>query len=183
MKFIETKLKGAYIIELTPHKDERGIFIRTFCEKEFQEIEHFKKFVQFNHSVNFKKGTIRGMHYQNPSFAETKLIRCINGSVFDVFIDIRNNSPTFLQWHGAEISKENMKMVFIPEGFAHGFQTLEDNTELLYYHTAFYNPNAEGNIRYDDPSINIKWPFAPAAISPRDSGYSFLTNNFKGMPL
>jgi len=131
MIFKETPLAGAYAIDLTPFEDERGLFARTYCQKEFAAIGHDKAFVQLNHSRNTYKGTIRGLHYQNPPFAEIKLIRCIKGAVYDVLVDIRAGSPTFLQHYGIELSEKNMRMIYIPEGFAHGFQTLEDHSEFI----------------------------------------------------
>ncbi|MGQ0828883.1 MAG: dTDP-4-dehydrorhamnose 3,5-epimerase [Bacteroidota bacterium] len=181
MDFIETNLKGAYLIELSLHKDERGGFARTFCKNEFKKIGHTKEFVQFNHSLNNKKGTLRGMHYQEIPHSEIKLIRCIKGAIYDVIIDIRQSSPTFLQWFGVELSATNMKMVYVPEGFAHGFQTMENNSELLYHHTNFYTPSSEKGIRFDDEMINIKWPGDLNCISEKDKNYPLLSINFKGI--
>lgn len=183
MIFHETKLKGAYIIDLEPFKDDRGLFARTFCKKSFTHIGHDKEFVQFNHSQTKIKGTIRGMHFQKPPHAEIKLIRCIRGSVFDVIIDIRKASPTYLMHIGVELSEQNMRMIYVPEGFAHGFQTLQDNTELIYHHSAYYEPNSEGGIHYLEPSINIKWPLEPTVISKKDSTQSFLQASFEGVAL
>ena len=181
MIFKETNLKGAYIIDLEPHGDHRGLFARTFCTKEFAQIGHHKPFVQFNHSLTVEKGTIRGMHFQKPPHAEIKLIRCVRGRVYDVMVDIRKNSPTFLQYVGVELSDQNRRMIYIPEGFAHGFQTLEPNTELIYHHTNFYEPNAEGGMRYDDPILNIDWKFPPTALSAKDEKYPLLNPAFAGM--
>lgn len=183
MNFTETTLKGAYVIEPIKLIDERGGFSRTFCKEEFKNIKHTKEFVQFNQSFNLQKGTIRGMHFQQPPFCEIKLIRCIKGSVYDVIVDIRNSSPTFLQWFGIELSDLNMKMIYVPEGFAHGFQTLEDNSELLYHHTNFYVPSSEKGIRYNDEMINIHWPLAVSMISEKDKSYPLLTNSFKGITI
>lgn len=183
MNFIETKLKGAYVIELNPLEDERGMFARVFCKKEFSKIKHDKEFVQFNHSLNEKKGILRGLHYQEPPFAEIKLIRCIRGALFDVIVDIRKSSSTFLQWTGVELSETNMKMMYVPEGFAHGFQTLNDSTELLYHHTNFYEPSAERGIRYNDSMIGIQWPDKVPIISEKDTNYPLLKTGFTGIEL
>jgi dTDP-4-dehydrorhamnose 3,5-epimerase len=183
MKFLETKLKGAYIIELEPRRDDRGLFARTFCKREFTEINHTKEFVQFNHSLSVQKGTLRGMHFQVPPTAEIKLIRCIRGKVYDVIIDIRSGSPTFLQHIGVILSEENMNMIYVPEGFAHGFQTLEDNTQLIYHHTNYYTPENERGISFRDPAINIKWPLVPENLSEKDQKYPYIDNNFKGIIL
>ena len=183
MKFIETPLSGAYVIELEPFRDERGLFARTFCKREFAQINHNKEFVQFNHSQTAQKGTLRGMHYQIPPSAEIKLIRCIRGSVFDVIIDIRENSPTFLKYFGVTLSENNMKMIYVPEGFAHGFQTLEDNAQMIYYHTNYYTPENERGLNYKDPALKIDWPLTPLNITPKDKKHSFIDTNFKGIKL
>lgn len=182
MIFTETPLKGAYIIETKPFTDDRGLFARTFCKNEFQQIGHTKEFVQFNHSVTTHKGSIRGMHYQLPPFSEIKLIRCIRGKVFDVIIDIRQGSPTFLKHFSIELSEDNRLSLYIPEGFAHGFQTLEDNAQLIYHHTSFYQPGYESGIRFSDPAVGINWPLQVTRISEKDSNYEFL-NNFNGIKL
>lgn len=181
MIFTETSLPGSYLIDLDIFQDDRGWFGRTYCKNEFAAIGHNKEWVQLNHSFTAKKGTIRGMHFQLPPFSEIKLVRCIAGAVFDVIIDLRKNSPTFLRWIGVELSAINRKMIYIPEGFAHGFQALENETELLYHHSQFYQPGVEGGIKYDDPMISIKWPFPVESISARDDMHSFLDVNFKGI--
>jgi dTDP-4-dehydrorhamnose 3,5-epimerase len=181
MKFIQTPLQDAYLIELSPFTDERGQFARTFCMKEFAVIGHNKPFVQINHSINVEKGTLRGLHFQRQPNREIKLIRCIFGSVYDVIVDLRKDSPTFLQHFGVELSKENSLMIYVPEGFAHGFQTLTDNTELLYHHTEFYTPSVEGGIKYDDKMLNIQWKLPPINLSQKDINYAFLDKNFEGI--
>jgi dTDP-4-dehydrorhamnose 3,5-epimerase len=181
MKFIPTPLNSAYIIEPEPFNDERGWFARTYCKNEFAQIGHDKEWVQLNHSYTSKKGTIRGMHYQVPPYREIKMVRCIAGAVYDVIIDIRKESPSFGQWFGIELSALNRRMLYIPEGFAHGFQCLTDDCELIYHHTAFYTPNSEGGIRYDDPMIDIKWLLPVSVISAKDEGLPYLTENFKGI--
>ncbi|MTI31181.1 dTDP-4-dehydrorhamnose 3,5-epimerase [Xanthovirga aplysinae] len=181
MKFLETKLKGAYVISLEPFEDERGLFARTFCKEEFKQIGHKKDFVQFNHSITLQKGTIRGLHYQLSPKSEIKLIRCVKGKAFDVIIDIRRNSPTFLQFLCLELAEENMKMIYLPEGFAHGFQTLEDDTHLIYHHSNSQNILFERGIRYNDPRLAIKWPLEVSIISNKDKSYPFLKEEFLGM--
>jgi dTDP-4-dehydrorhamnose 3,5-epimerase len=181
MKFFETELKGAYTIDIEPRKDDRGLFARTFCKREFQEIGHTKEFVQFNHSMSVLKGTLRGMHFQYPPFSEIKLIRCIRGQVLDVIIDLRAGSPTFLNHIGVILSEENMRMIYVPEGFAHGFQTLEDNSQMIYHHTEYYTPGNEGGLNFKDPILNIQWPLEPTNLSDKDQKYPFIDNNFKGI--
>ncbi len=181
MIFTESKLQGSYTIELEPFTDERGWFARYFCMDEFSQIGHMNEWLQMNHSATYKKGSLRGMHYQLPPFSEIKLVRCIAGAVFDVIIDIRKDSKTILQWFGAELSAANKKMMYIPEGFAHGFLCLTDNCELLYHHTEFYKPNVEAGIKYDDPKINIEWPMPVTVISERDRSHPYLNENFKGI--
>lgn len=181
MIFTETKLPGSYTIELEPFTDERGWFARYVCKDEFAQIGHTKEWLQMNHSCTFQKGAIRGMHYQLPPFTEIKLVRCIAGAVFDVIIDLRKDSQTFLQWFGAELSAANKKMMYIPEGFAHGFQCLTDNCELLYHHTEYYKPNIEAGIKYDDQQINIEWRLPVTVISKRDASHAYLNENFKGI--
>ena len=180
MKFIPTILNGSFTIQLDPINDERGWFARYFCKKEFSTIGHEKEWVQMNHSFSLKKGTLRGMHFQKPPYSEIKLVRCIQGSVFDVIIDLRKDSPTFLKWFGTELSAENKLMMYIPEGFAHGFQTLEDNSGLLYMHTAYYSPEAESGLRYNDPQVNISWPLEISEISMRDTNHDLL-EKFNGL--
>jgi len=181
MIFTPTSLEGSFIIDLEPRSDERGWFARYYCKDEFQEIAHQKEWVQMNHSFTSKKGAIRGMHFQVAPHKEIKMLRCIAGSVYDVIIDLRKGSDTFLQWIGVELSAVNKKMLYIPEGFAHGFQCLEDNCELIYHHSEFYQPGAEAGIRYNDPLADIQWPLPPTIISARDLNHSYLDENFKGI--
>jgi len=168
MHFHSLPLEGAYLIEPEPFKDDRGLFARIFCQQEIREIGHTKSILQINHSVTFEKGTIRGMHFQYPPKAEIKLVKCLAGVVFDVIVDLRKLSPTFGRWHGEMLSSDNMKMMYIPEGFAHGFQTLAANAELLYLHTEFYDPKYEGGVRFDDASLGIDWPLPAVTISAKD---------------
>jgi dTDP-4-dehydrorhamnose 3,5-epimerase len=181
MTFIETSLPGSYLVELNPIGDDRGWFARTFCKNEFKKIGHDKEWVQMNHSFTSASGTVRGMHFQKSPHQEIKMVRCISGAIFDVIVDIRKDSPHFLKWFGAELSAANKKMIYIPEGFAHGFQTLTENCELIYHHTAFYEPLAEGGLNLIDPKINIKWPKEITVISKRDQSHELITDNFKGI--
>lgn len=168
MKFIETPLKGAYTIELEKRGDDRGFFARAFCKNEFGNLNLDSNVVQINNSLSVDKGTLRGMHYQLPPKAETKIVRCIKGSLFDVIVDIRKDSPTFLKWFGSELSAENRRMMYVPKGFAHGFVTLEKDTEAFYMVTEYYAPEKERGIRYNDPKLNIQWPVIPQVISDKD---------------
>ena len=174
MKLRQLPIKGAYVIEPEPFEDNRGTFYRIFCEDEFKQIGFEKKFVQINHSQTFQKGTVRGMHFQRPPKSEIKIIKCIKGAVFDVIVDLREESSTFLHWHGESLSAENNKMMYVPEGTAHGFQTLENNSELLYFHTEFYTPEYEGGIRYNDPKIKILWPLEVKKISNKDNKHPLI---------
>jgi len=181
MIFSETSLKGSYTIDLEPYRDERGWFARTYCKNEFSQIGHTKEWVQLNHSFTRQKGTIRGMHYQLPPGSEIKLVRCIAGVVYDVIIDLRKESATFLKYFGAELSAANKKSMYIPEGFAHGFQALTDDCELIYHHSAFYLPGVEAGIKYNDPEIEIGWPSPVTNISSRDIEHPSIDANFKGL--
>jgi len=178
MTIRETEIKGLFIIEPTPFQDHRGIFARTFCKNEFKSIEFEKEFVQFNHSINKFKGTLRGLHFQRPPYAETKYVRCVEGSIFDVAVDIRKGSPTYLQYFGIELSAQNLLGLLIPEGFAHGFQTLEDNTSVMYHTTNFYSPNFESGLRYNDSLINIAWKLPPVNLSEKDKSQPIIDNDF-----
>lgn len=181
MTFTPTPLTGSYIIDLTPFADNRGWFARTYCKNEFEQIGHTSEWVQINHSYTVQKGTLRGMHYQLPPFSEIKMVRCIAGSVFDVIVDLRKDSSTFLHWFGAELSAANKRMMYIPEGFAHGFQTLENDSELIYHHSAFYTPSAEQGLRFDDTRINIQWPVSVPVLSERDKQHPALDDSFAGI--
>jgi len=181
MKFTSTGLSGSFIIDIFPVEDERGWFVRTFCKDEFAEIGHTKEWLQLNHSFTYDAGTIRGMHFQKPPFSEIKLIRCIAGKIFDVVVDLRKNSSTFLKWFGAELSAENKKMIYIPEGFAHGFQTLTNDCQLIYNHSQYYKPGVEGGIKYDDARIGIAWRLPPKNVSERDNNHPLLNKDFEGL--
>ena len=176
-----TPLAGLYEIHSTPIGDARGCFTRLFCEQEFAPIRPHLHFTQINLSETRGLGTVRGMHYQTPPAAEAKLIRCLRGRVFDVAVDVRADSPTFLRWHAVEISDDNERAVFIPEGCAHGFQALTDEVHLLYMHTAPWTPACEAGLRHDDPRLAITWPRTPSALSERDRGYTYINESFAGV--
>lgn len=161
--------------------DERGFLARLFCAEELAPAGWKKPIVQINHTYTAKRGTLRGMHYQRPPHAEMKLVSCIRGEVFDVAVDLRAGSPTFLQWHAETLSADNGRALLIPEGFAHGFQTLSDDCEMLYLHTAAYAPDAEAGLRVDDPRLAITWPLPVADMSARDRAHPLLTSQFNGM--
>jgi dTDP-4-dehydrorhamnose 3,5-epimerase len=156
--FTETELRGAFLIDLEPHSDERGFFARVWCEREFEQHGLSTKVVQCNVAYNHTKSTLRGMHYQAPPHAEIKLVRCTRGGVYDVIVDLRPESATYLRWFGVELTAENRRTLYVPEGFAHGYQTLADETETYYQVSAFYEPTAERGLRWDDPAIGIVWP-------------------------
>ena len=172
MKFIETKLKGAYIIEFQPVEDERGFFSRTFCIDEFKKNRIHFNIVQCNISYNKKRGTLRGMHYQIARHEEAKIVRCTIGALYDVIIDLRPDSGTFTKWVAFELTAENRRMLYVPEGFAHGFQTLEDNTEVLYQMSESYHPECARGVRWDDPVFGIEWPKVGPILLSRDKNYS-----------
>lgn len=171
MIFTETKLKGAFEIEIKKLEDDRGFFGRSWCANEMKEHGLNTNICQANTSLSKQKGTLRGMHFQYDPYQETKLIRCTRGRIFDVIIDLRADSPTFKQWFGAELTQDNYKMLYVPEDFAHGFITLEDNCEVTYLVTQFYTPNSEGGIRWNDPSFNIQWPIEPVVLSEKDANH------------
>ncbi|RYF85898.1 MAG: dTDP-4-dehydrorhamnose 3,5-epimerase [Chitinophagaceae bacterium] len=169
MIFEETILKGAFIIEVNRIVDERGFFGRSYCKKEFEAHGLNTNVVQSNVSYNGTKGTLRGMHMQRNPFGETKTVRCTKGSIFDVIVDMRPESETFRQWIGVELSEINYKMLYVPEGFAHGFITLEDETHVTYQVTQYYTPGEEQCYRWDDPAFGIVWPIEPQLISAKDA--------------
>ncbi|MBN1221235.1 MAG: dTDP-4-dehydrorhamnose 3,5-epimerase [Anaerolineae bacterium] len=172
MIFTQTKLAGAYIIEPELISDERGFFARTWCQREVEAHGLNPRLVQCNISFNKKSGTLRGMHYQIPPHAEAKLVRCIMGAIYDVIIDLRPGSPTFKQWAAVELTAENRVMLYIPEGFAHGFQTLVDNTEVFYQMSEFYHSECARGVRWNDPTFAITWPFTQGLIiTPKDWEY------------
>lgn len=183
MNFNSLPLQDTYTIEPNHYEDHRGRFSRLFCQEELKKIGHHKPIVQINHSLTKQKGTVRGMHYQKPPKVEIKMVQCLKGEVFDVIVDLRKESPTFLKWHGEILSPKNAKIMYIPEGFAHGFQVLESDSELLYFHTEFYDSLYEAGIRYNDPKINITWLLEPVNISEKDQNYPLLTSIFEGVTI
>ena len=172
MKFTETELKGAYIIDIEPFVDERGFFARAWCQNEFEEHGLTTRIAQANISFNHKKGTLRGMHYQVPPYGEVKIIRCTRGALYDVIIDLRPDSETYRQWIGVELSAENHRILYVPEQFGHGFQTLQDNTEATYQVSEFYAPGAERGLRWNDPAFGIAWPLEVTVISEKDQTWA-----------
>ncbi len=172
MIFTETKLKGSFVIELEKIEDKRGFFARIWDKKKFEEHGLDSNFVQCSISFSKKKGTVRGMHYQNVPHEEAKLIRCTKGKIFDVIIDLRPQSKTFKEWVGMELSDKNYKMLYAPKGFAHGFQTLVDNTEVFYQVSQYYMSDYSKGVRWNDPAFGIKWILTPTVISKRDQSYT-----------
>ena len=175
MVFKETKLKGAFIVEIEKKMDTRGFFARSLCQQEF--ARHGLRFhiVQCNISYNKKKGTLRGMHYQISPHQEAKLVSCIRGAVYDVIIDLRPDSPTYCKWCAVELNARSYKMLFVPEGFAQGFQTLKDDTTLFYQMSEFYHPESARGVRYNDPAFDIKWPVKESILSSRDQSYELFS--------
>jgi dTDP-4-dehydrorhamnose 3,5-epimerase len=179
MIFTETALKGAFLVTIKKIEDNRGFFGRAWCQQEFEEHGLNSSIRQINTSFTHKKGTIRGMHYQVDPFQESKFIRCTRGRIFDVIIDLRPGSPTFMQWAGHELSESNYRMVYVPENFAHGFVTLEDQCEVYYPATEFYTPGSERGIRFNDPAFNIEWPVQVEIVSEKDLSHpDFDLNSF-----
>lgn len=183
MNILRTPIDGLMVIEATPHIDARGAFARLYCERELAEVIGQRRIVQINHSRTTQVGALRGLHFQYPPHAEMKLVRCIKGRVWDVAVDLRQGSPTFLRWHAEELTGDNQRMMLIPEGFAHGFQVLEAESELLYLHTAFYAPEAEGGLRHDDPRLGIRWPLSVSDLSARDASHPLIDASFQGIAL
>ncbi len=179
----QTPLDDLLVAEGKALKDERGVFARLFCEQALSSILDGRKIVQINHSFTEAVGAVRGLHYQYAPHAEMKLVRCLKGKVLDVAVDLRPQSPSFKRWYAQELSPQNKYMMVIPEGFAHGFQVLEMGSELLYLHTDFYKPEAEGGLRHDDPVIGINWPLMVTDISARDSSHAYIDNSFRGVIL
>jgi len=169
--FRQVKLKGAFIIEPQRLEDERGFFARTFCQEEFKARGLNPRVVQCNISFNKKRGTLRGMHYQVAPYEEARLVRCTKGAIYDVIIDLRPDSPTAMQWVAVELTADSRRMLYIPEGFAHGFQTLEDNTEVFYQMSEFYHPECARGVRWDDPALGIEWPLLNPILSAKDRSY------------
>jgi dTDP-4-dehydrorhamnose 3,5-epimerase len=181
MNIFATSIAGVLSINTQPVSDHRGSFSRFFCSAELAPMLQSRQIVQINHSRTHSAGAVRGMHFQHPPHCEMKLVRCLKGRVWDVAVDLRANSNTFLHWHAEELSPENCRMLVVPEGCAHGFQALEPNSELLYLHTAFYTPDAEGGIRPTDERLAIEWPLPVTDLSSRDRSHPHLARDFKGL--
>jgi len=183
MKLFPSSIVGVSVAETRTSRDHRGAFSRLFCQNELAQAIGRRQIVQINQSKTALSGAIRGMHFQHRPHAEMKMVRCLKGLVWDVVVDLRADSETFLQWHAEELSEENARMMIIPEGCAHGFQVLEPDSELLYLHTASYNADAESGVAYNDPRLNIKWPLATTDLSKRDQSHPFISPNFQGLKL
>ncbi len=174
MRFAPTALAGAYLIHLEPRVDERGLFARAFCAREFADHGLEPNYVQANISTNTRVGTVRGLHFQRAPHAEVKLVRCVKGAVYDVIVDVRENSKTYRRWFGAELSDANGLTMYVPQGFAHGYQALSVGATVFYMVSAFYAPQAEGGLRFDDPKLAIEWPLAVAEVSEKDAKWPLL---------
>jgi dTDP-4-dehydrorhamnose 3,5-epimerase len=179
---LDTPLDGLKVVRRKPLTDERGFLERLFCSADLESVFGLA-IAQVNHTLTRSRGTVRGMHFQHPPHAEVKLVSCLRGKVFDVAVDLRHGSPTFMHWHGEVLSEENHLAMAIPAGFAHGFQTLEDDCEMLYFHSEAYEPGAEGGLHPLDPRLRIEWPLAVAGMSPRDALHPMLCENEKGITL
>ena len=177
---LATPIAGLQVLQRNPMGDTRGYLERLFCAEELHSLAAGKPLAQINHTLTTSRGTVRGLHFQRPPHAEIKFVSCLRGEVFDVAVDLRHNSPTFLHWHAELLSADNHKTLVIPEGFAHGFQTLTDNCEMLYFHTAAYHPEAEGGLNAKDPRLAIHWPLPITELSPRDAAHPLLTDDFSG---
>ena len=174
MIFTETALKGAFTIDIEPHNDSRGFFARAFCQKEFEAHGLKPVIAQANLAFNHQKGTLRGMHFQFPPAAETKLVRCTRGAILDIIVDLRPESPTWLQHIGVELNEDNHRALYVPERFAHGYQVLADKTETSYQVGEFYTPGTEGGLLYSDPRLGLSWPLPVTVISPKDAAWPLL---------
>lgn len=181
MKLVPTPLDGLRLVETETVVDPRGSFERLFCDLDWELLRPRMHFAQVNLSTTTQRGSVRGLHFQRAPAAEAKLIRCVSGHAFDVAVDLRADSPTFLHWHAVELRADEPREVFIPEGFAHGFQALSDDVRLLYFHTAHWTPACEGGVRHDDPRLAIPWPLAPINVSARDSTHPLLDTNYAGL--
>lgn len=183
MKLTSTALAGVSVVDTQIFKDHRGAFARLFCEQDLATLIGARHIVQINHSRTAAVGAVRGLHFQRAPYAEMKLVRCLKGRVWDVAVDLRAGSPTFLHWHAEELSAENARMLVIPEGCAHGFQALEPDSELLYLHTAPYTSEEEGGLSYDDPRLIIEWPLPVTDLSARDQQHPHIPVDFPGLSL
>ncbi|MEP7195887.1 MAG: dTDP-4-dehydrorhamnose 3,5-epimerase [Saprospiraceae bacterium] len=183
MELIGTYIENLFIIQTDIYSDSRGAFYRTYCKSEFEKMEVHDSFIQSNISHNIKKGQVRGMHMQIPPYAESKIVRCVRGKIFDVAVDLRKGSSTFLRYYGIELTAENGLALIIPEGFAHGFQVLEEESTMLYMHSVEYKPEYEFSISCQDPKIGIVWPFEVIGLSEKDHSVKFLDDGFEGIEL
>jgi len=179
----DTELTGLKVIRRTPVGDSRGFLERLFCADELGALMVQQTIVQINHTLTAKRGTVRGMHFQHPPHGEMKFVSCLRGEIFDVAVDLRRGSATFLRWHAERLGDKSQRTLFIPQGFAHGFQTLTDHCELLYFHTAAYRPDAEGGLNPRDPRLEILWPSEITHLSPRDASHPMLTREYAGVEL
>lgn len=182
-EFYPSPLPGLTVVQRKPIEDDRGFLARFWCAEEFQSAGWVKPIAQMNHTMTRRRGVVRGMHYQYPPHAEMKLVACLHGEIFDVAVDLRRGSPTFLRWYGEVLSGANRRSLLIPEGFAHGFQALSDDCELIYLHTASYSPGAEGAANPTDPHLAIAWPLPIAELSVRDSAHPMLGEGYQGIAL
>lgn len=180
---IQTSLSGLKLVQRKGAEDHRGFLSRLYCIEEFAALGMGNPIAQINHTLTRRKGAVRGLHFQYPPHAETKLVSCLRGEVFDVAVDLRRDSPTYLHWHGEILSATNRKSLLIPEGYAHGFQALSDDCELIYLHTAAYSPESESGLNVNDPKLAISWPLAITEISDRDRNHQLLDQHFQGMTL
>ena len=176
-----TPISNLVVVESLQNIDNRGSFERLYCEGELADIIGSRRILQINLSRTLTMGTIRGLHFQRPPNAEMKLVRCLKGKVWDIAVDLRHDSPTFLQWHAEELTPTNSLMMVIPEGFAHGFQTLENESEIIYLHTSFYSPQSESGLRYNDPRLSINWPIKENNLSDRDASYPMINLDYLGV--
>lgn len=181
LEFIKTPIAGLTVVQRNPIEDARGFFSRFYCANEFATLGFEKPIQQINHTYTVKAGAVRGMHFQYPPHAEVKMVSCLRGEVFDVAVDLRQDSPTFLQWHAEVLSAANRRSLLIPEGFAHGFQSLTNDCELIYLHTAPYVKEAEGALNAIDTQLNIKWPLEITEMSDRDRAHPMISPNFRGL--
>jgi dTDP-4-dehydrorhamnose 3,5-epimerase len=181
MKILDTPVADVKVVQSLPHRDARGAIVRLFCAEELQPLLGHRQIVQINQTRTTHVGAVRGLHFQRPPHAEMKMVRCLRGRVWDVAVDLRAGSPTFLRWHAQQLAEDDAQMVVIPEGFAHGLQALEPDSELLYLHTAFYHKPSEGGLRHDDPRLAIAWPLPPQDLLPRDLARPLLDADFTGI--
>jgi dTDP-4-dehydrorhamnose 3,5-epimerase len=181
MQFRKTPLEGAYLVELEKQDDDRGFFARLFCEKEFGAAGLETRFVQINNSLTATKGTLRGLHYQLPPAAEVKVVRAVKGALWDVIVDLRAGSTTYLRWFGTELNEDNRLMMYVPRGFGHGFIALTDNVETLYLNSAIYAPETERGLRWNDPAVRIEWLQQPQEMSSKDRKWPDLNPEFHGV--